>query len=534
MAADIMIVLAWNQGIEAFSGGGDEMARRQEDYDVVVIGGGPAGVEAALRSAGYGLRTLLIDRQEIGGGHARALGVAGTALRHAADMAHSLSTGGGVFPPYGLPEHASSAALGYVAKILDLSGSLDDTQEKLARAGVETRIGCARFVGQDEIELDGERIAARDFVLCTGSSPALPDVPGLEEATYRTTRDILEMETAPESLGIIGAGPVGIELAQAFSRLGTKVVVLGEGDRILPDDDIELTSWLADCLRAEGVDIRLDACLEAVQRDGDGFRLMARGYGGPSEASCKSIVVASGIVPNVADLNLAAAGVQATARGVKTDATLHTTGPRVWACGDVRGVRQYAHIAVQEARRAVRNIFLPMNAAEGPEAACWTTFTDPQLAHLGVTEEEALDLGLAYEVIREPFSLNDGAVAMRATTGVIKVIVEPRRGRILGVHILGENAGEVINEWALAMRSGLSLKAIADSPHVQFTLGSSSERAARRWADARSSRPAARNTLATYRTLRANKEPVIYTLAAVGVAAGLLWAVRSLASDEDE
>lgn len=510
------------------------MARNQRDYDVVVIGGGPAGVEAALRSVAYGLRTLIVDRDGIGASRTRSLGIAGVALRHAANLAHSISSGSGVFPPTDLPEHASSAALGYVAKVKDLTGSSNDSEERLSRAGVEMRAVSARFVAEDTIELDGTRISARDFILCTGSSPALPDVPGLEEATYHTTRNILDMDVVPDSIGIIGAGPVGIELAHAFARLGTKVVVLDDGDRILPDDDIELTAWLADRLRAEGVDIRLDACLEAVQQDGAGFRLLARGFGGPSEARCSAIVVASGIVPNVAGLNLAAAGVEASARGVKTDAYLHTTGPRVWACGDVRGVRQYAHIAVQEARRAVRNIFLPMDAAEGPDAVCWTTFTDPQLAHLGVTEEEALDLGLSYEVIREPFSLNDGAVATRTTTGLIKVIAEPRRGRILGVHILGSNAADLICEWALAMRNGLSLKAIADSPHAHFTLGHSSELAARRWTDARASRPSARNTLATYRTLRANKEPVIYTLAAVGVAAGLLWAVRALASDEDE
>jgi len=510
------------------------MARQQRDFDVVVIGGGPAGCEAALRSSAYGLRTLWVDKSEFSVRKGNSLGVAATAFRRAADIARTLTTGGGVFPPAGLPPDALSTALGYVAKVSDITGASDDTEEQLARAGVETRAGCARFIAEDTIEIDGEHISAKDFILCTGSSPALPDVPGLEEATYHTSRNVFSMERVPESLAIIGAGPLGIELAQAFNRLGTKVVVLDDGGRILPGDDVELTSWLADCLRHEGVDIRLDACLEEVQPAEDGFRLVTRGYSGPSEAACHAILVTAGFVPNVADLHLAAAGVETSAHGIRTDSRLHTTGPRVWACGDVRGGRRYAHIAIEEARRVVRNIFLPLDAADNPEAACWTTFTDPQLAHLGITEEEALDMALPYEVVREPFSKNDGAVATGKTTGLVKVITEPRRGRILGVHILGACAAELINEWAVAMRSGLSLKAIAESSHAYPTLGVSSQRAARRWADARASRPAAQKAMATYRTVRANKEPVVYTLAAVGVAAGLLWAIRALANDRDE
>lgn len=509
------------------------MSGQKYDYDVVVIGGGPAGVEAALRSAAYGLRTLLIERSASSASRSIGGAAASAALIHAATVARTMSTGGDVVPASPQTLDAAASALAYVRKTLDCVRDSDDTEKQLNSAGVEIRCGNARFVAEDAIQLDGVEISAQDFILCTGSSPALPDVPGLEEAGYLTTSNIFELEKAPKSLAIIGAGQVGVELAQAFARLGTKVTLLEENDRILEHDDIELTSWLVETLRGEGVDVQLDACLEAVRPGKQGLELITRGFGGPSEACCEAILLAYGRVPNTDGLNLAAAGVEATARGVKTDSHLHTTGPRVWACGDVRGSHQYAHLAVQEARRVVRNIFLPMDAGAEADTTSWATFTAPQLAHLGLTEEEAREAGLEIDVLREPFSRNAGAIATDQTTGLVKVIVDAHRGRILGVHILGANAAELINEWTLAMREGLSVKAIADLPHVYPTFGAASQNVARRWSELRAAKAGPRKALATYRTVRANQEPIMYTLATIGVAAGLLWAVKALSDDSD-
>ncbi|HEY3412878.1 MAG TPA: NAD(P)/FAD-dependent oxidoreductase [Armatimonadota bacterium] len=510
------------------------MSRQRHDYDVVVIGGGPAGVEASLRSAGYGLRTLLIERSPMSGRRNIGGAPSSAALIHAATIARTIATGSDISSGRPVQADASASAFDYVRKVQNQVRESDDTEKQLQHAGVEVSIGNARFVAEDTIQLDGVSISAQDFILCTGSSPALPDVPGLEEAGYRTTSSIFELERAPDSLAIIGAGQVGVELAQAFARLGTRVILLEEGDRILEHDDIELTSWLVETLRGEGVDIRLDACLEAVQPGEKCHTLLTRGFGGPSEACCETILLAGGRVPNVDGLNLGAAGVEVSARCVKTDARLHTTGPHVWACGDVRGSLQYAHLAVQQARRVARNIFLPMDAGPEADTTSWATFTTPQLAHLGLTEEEARDMGLEIDVLREPFSRNAGAIATDQTTGLIKVIADGRRGRILGVHILGANAGEMIHEWALAMRQGLSVRAIADLPHVYPTLSITSQNVARRWLEARAGRPATRKALATYRNARANREPIIYTLAAVGAAAGLLWAAKALSDNDEE
>jgi pyruvate/2-oxoglutarate dehydrogenase complex dihydrolipoamide dehydrogenase (E3) component len=494
----------------------------------VVLGGGSAGTAAALKAGSLGLKTLLIEKDAVGGEGLNTGCVPSKALIHAARVAHTMASGGGVFPGHAVTRRQGAAALEYARKSVARVREASTTQTALRQRGVEVKVGHARFVDEDAIEINGHRITANDFILCAGSSPAVPDVPGLHEAGYLTNRTLWDLKEIPESLAVIGGGSVGVELAQAFARLGSEVSLIEAGDHILPRDDNELSEMLAGILRAEGVNVHLDATLTHVHSDAAGLSLRLQGYFGPSEVRCTDVLVATGRTPNVEGLNLEAASVQVGRHGVIADASLHTTGPRVWACGDIHGESAYAHMAIHEARRIVQSIFLPVDAKPGFDAQPWATFTEPELAHLGLTEQEAANAGFTVDVLRFPFAQDDRAQADGETAGLVKVITEGWRGRILGVHILGPRAGELINEWTLAVHHGLGVRAVADQVHVYPSLGMASQNAALKWYETKSQEPSAQRALSTYNKVRENPEPLLYTLAGVAAAGGLILATKAL------
>ena len=361
--------------------------------------------------------------------------------------------------------------------------------------GVELCFGSPRFVDRHVLQVGDQQLLGRQFILATGSRPAIPEIAGLAEAGFLTNQTIFSLDEVPASLAVIGGGPIGVEMAQAFGRLGVDVTLLHRGPRLLPRDDVELTTQLEELLRGEGVQILTGAEVVEVQRGNAGQkRLSVRQGDRTIIVEAAEILVAAGRQANVEGLNLEAAGVRLAGEGVWVDARLRTSARHIWACGDVLGRRQFSHMAEHEAKVVVRNALLPFPARVPFDVEPWTTFTEPELAHVGLTEAEARAQGRKVRVFRHSFQQDDRALVDEAGQGFVKIVADPR-GRVLGAHILGPRAGELIHEFILAMRHGLSVRALADTIHVYPTLSMANQRAAQRYYQDWADQPLLRNGL---------------------------------------
>jgi pyruvate/2-oxoglutarate dehydrogenase complex dihydrolipoamide dehydrogenase (E3) component len=351
-----------------------------------------------------------------------------------------------------------------------------DSEERFAGLGVKVLRAPARFVGPREVEAGGVRVRARRFVVATGSSPALPPVPGLAEAPHLTNETVFDLTERPEHLIVLGGGPIGCELAQAQRRLGARVTVL-ELFRILPKDDPAAVEVVRRQLLAEGIDLREQVAVKSVERDGNGVAITLEQAGREERLSGSHLLVAAGRRANVEGMGLEAAGVEHSPKGIKVDARLRTTNRRIYAIGDVAGGLQFTHMASYHAGIVIRNALFRLPARVDTGAVPWVTYTEPELAQVGLSEAAAQERGLAPQVLTWPFADNDRAQAERATEGFVKVVVG-RGGRILGATIVGERAGELIQPWVLAIGTGRKIGAMAQLIAPYPTLGEASKRAA--------------------------------------------------------
>jgi pyruvate/2-oxoglutarate dehydrogenase complex dihydrolipoamide dehydrogenase (E3) component len=346
-----------------------------------------------------------------------------------------------------------------------------DSVERFEGLGVTVLRDHARFTGPHEAVAAGRRIRARRYVIATGSRPALPPVPGLAGLDVLTNESVFDLTALPEHLLVLGGGPIGCELGQAFRRLGAAVDIVDLGP-ILPRDDPELAEVVRARVRAEGVGLHERA--EVVRAEA-GPALMLGGRAEPLRGS--HLLVAAGRKPVVDDLGLEAAGVAVDPKGIKVDARLRTTNARIFALGDVSGGPQFTHAAGYQAGIVIRNALFRLPSRARMHAMPRVTFTDPELAAVGLSEAEAKARGLPHEIVRWPFAENDRARAERATEGLVKVVAG-RRGRVLGAAIVGAHAGELILPWVLAIERGLKLSALAGTVAPYPTLSEVSKRAA--------------------------------------------------------
>ena len=441
------------------------------DFDVVAIGGGAAGIVAANVAAGFGARVALVERDRLGGECLWTGCVPSKALIHLAHLRRSGADG---------PAEPLAAVGAMVLRVQEAEG----TEAALTRAGVALRYGEGRFLDRHTFAMDDKTIRARHFVLATGSRPAVPDLPGLRQAGFLTNVEVFAQPAPPESLIVIGGGLIGVELAQAFARLGTRVTLLQRRERLLPRDDAELVAELTALLRGEGLDIRCGATPTRVELDGDRKRVHYRAGDGEHAVTAQEILVAAGRRPNVEGLGLDALGIRIGAQGVETDATLRTRAPNIWACGDVRGVARFSHMAEHEAKAAMRNILLPLRARARMDLVPWATFTDPELAHAGLTEADAAERGIAVDVFRQHFAEDDRALVDGVGVGMVKLVAKRPGGQLLGAQILGPRAGELIQEAILVLTRRGNIREIADAIHVYPTLSIAVQRAAQRWYEA--------------------------------------------------
>ena len=334
----------------------------------------------------------------------------------------------------------------------------------------------ARFIGPREVEAGEYLIAARRFVIATGSAPMVPPIPGIGDVPYRTNETIFDMTAAPEHLIVIGGGPIGMELAQAHRRLGSRVTVL-EMASILSNDDPELVDVVRTRFRSEGIEILEGVKVAAVEKHANGIAVELENGGPVTRIAGSDILVAAGRAPNVANLGLEHAGIDYSPRGITVDSRLRTTNKRVFAIGDVVGRLQFTHVAGYHGGIVIRNALFRLPAKVDERTVPWVTFTSPELANVGLIEDQARARHAEVRILRWPFAENDRAHTERDTDGLIKVIATPR-GRVLGAAIVGAHAGELILPWVLAVGKRLKVKDMANVIAPYPTRSEISKRAA--------------------------------------------------------
>jgi pyruvate/2-oxoglutarate dehydrogenase complex dihydrolipoamide dehydrogenase (E3) component len=340
-------------------------------------------------------------------------------------------------------------------------GSDEQARAKMARQGIDVLAGEARFVSAHEVLVGDQPIRAERIIIATGGQPVVPEIAGLSDAGFITNKEAVWLPRLSNRLAIVGGGPIGVEFAQLFHRFGVEVVVLEQGPTILPKDDRELAEQLCRLLADEGIRLESSVKVEEVRREQAGKCLILRcGDRSQEELLVDEILIATGYRPALEALCLEAAGVETTEEGIKVDVTLRTSVEHVWAAGDVTGGYQFTHVAYDQGRLAAHNAFAATPRPFDDRAIPWVTYTSPELAHVGKTEEQLRDEGRAYRVGRKPIGEVERAVATGQTDGVVKLLVGAD-GTILGGHILAAGAGELIAPVILAMRAGLPAEALA-------------------------------------------------------------------------
>ena len=439
------------------------------DYDMTVIGGGAAGLTAAGMAAVLGAKTTLIEAKRLGGDCTWHGCVPSKSLLHAAKIAHRMRTASQLGLTAADPKHDLSRVMAHVHSIRQRIYEDADAPPNFERLGVEVRLGRARFLDRQTLEVTANgavrKITSQYFIIATGSTPRVPRIEGMETAKLVTNETLFDLERLPDRLLVMGGGPIGIEMAQAFCRLGSRVTVVNRASRILGRDDSELSAALLNHLRAEGIQFIFGTDVGRV----DGETVWTRG-GQRLEADV--ILAAVGRQPSFESLNVAAAGVASSDKGILVDKHCKTSAKRIYAVGDVAGRYLFTHMAEHMAKIAVTNAILHLPASLDDRHVTWCTFTDPELAQVGRTEDDLKRDRVAYSSYRFPFTKLDRAITESEPTGLIKVFSN-RWGKILGVSILGANAGEMIGEYALAMRNGVRLRGISSTihPYPTYVLG---------------------------------------------------------------
>jgi pyruvate/2-oxoglutarate dehydrogenase complex dihydrolipoamide dehydrogenase (E3) component len=333
------------------------------------------------------------------------------------------------------------------------------------------RFGAARFVDEHSVDLDGERVSAKAWLIATGSSPALPPVPGLAEVPHLTNKDIFYLEKLPQSMIILGGGPIALEMAQAFQRLGCQVSVVQRSGQVLSKEDQDLADLLMSALQAEGVEFYLNTKVSAARQvGGRPVVVFTDGEGQTRELGAEALLVALGRRANLEGLGLEDIGVAYSAKGLELDQRLRTSHKHIYGAGDVTGERQFTHAASYEAGVVLANALLRLPRKVDYTWLPWCTFTEPELASVGLNEKAAAAAGLDYTVWSEEFAANDRALAEGAGLGRIKLILD-KSEKPLGVQILGPHAGEIINEWVAVLGGKVKLSTLAGAIHPYPTLG---------------------------------------------------------------
>jgi pyruvate/2-oxoglutarate dehydrogenase complex dihydrolipoamide dehydrogenase (E3) component len=449
---------------------------RRLEADLCVIGAGSAGLSVAAAASQLGTRVVLVEQGRMGGDCLNVGCVPSKALLAAARAATLGERAAALGVAYGRPEIDFAAVMRHVRGVIAGLAPLD-SQERYAAMGVRVLRGRARFLDPRRLAveaLEGETVvAARRFVLATGSRPYLPPVPGLDAVSWMTNETVFGLDALPRRLLVLGGGAAGCELGQAFRRLGAEVVLV-ERDRLLAGEDPDLVEPLRRRLLAEGVALHEGARVERAEPDGDGLALV---LGGGGRLVGSHLLVAAGRRPDLAGLGLEAAGIELEDGRLRLDGRLRTSNRRVFAAGDAAGGACFTHLAGHHAGVVLKNALFRLPARPERRAVPRVAYGEPELAQVGLTEAEARARGLRFEILRTAFFDNDRARCERETEGLVKAIVTPG-GRVLGAGIVGAQAGDLILPWVLAVRGRRRIGELAQAMAPYPTRSEASKRAA--------------------------------------------------------
>ncbi len=443
--------------------------------DLCVIGGGSGGLALAAGAVQMGASVVLIEAHRMGGDCLNVGCVPSKSLLAAARRAQAMRE----VAPFGIrpvePAIDFARVMDHVQGVIAAIAP-HDSVERFEGLGVRVIRARARFTGPREVEAGGIRVRARRFVLATGSRPAIPPVPGLADVPFHTNETIFELRERPDHLLVLGGGAIGCELAQAFRRLGATVTLVDIGP-LLPREDPELVAILRERFAAEGIRVHERVSVRRVE---PGPAFVIDGPGGPERLSGSALLVATGRQPNLEDLGLDAAGVRWSRSGIAVDARLRTSNRRIFAIGDCTGGPQFTHLAGWQAGVVIKNVLFRLPARGTPVALPRVTFTDPELAAVGLLPAEAQARGLGHRVLELDLTAVDRARAERFEAGRIRAVVG-RGGRILGVSILAPQAGELLLPWILAIERGLRIAALATALVPYPTLSELTKKVAGSW-----------------------------------------------------
>ena len=449
-----------------------------ESFDVVVIGGGTAGLVTASGCARLGRKVALIDRDALGGDCLWTGCVPTKALVATAKLAHQMRNAAawGLEPV--TPRLSPRSIMESMREQRRIISRHDDPQ-KFRNLGIDVIEGAARLVSNREVEVAGRRLAAKDIVIATGARTSIPPVEGLKESGFLDHVSFLNQDAFPASLLILGGGYIGIEFAQLFARFGVRVTVVEMLDEIVNKEDADVIARVRQILRDEEIELLTGWAVKSVRRDGD--KKIARietKTGDSREITVDELFVASGRRGNTENLGLEEAGVKVERSWIVVDKFLQTTAPRIWACGDVHGGLQFTHVAAYEAVKLVRNMLFPGKSAVDYHDIPWALYTDPEVGHIGMTEAEArAKFGEDVRTYKVEMADVDRAVVDRTPLGLIKFVCDAK-GKILGAHALCANASTVIEEVVLARRKGLKIGDLAQRISAYPSLADGVQKAA--------------------------------------------------------
>ncbi len=426
--------------------------------DICIIGAGSGGLSVAAAAAVFGVPVVLIEKAKMGGDCLNVGCVPSKALIAAAARARYARESGAFGVSAKEIAVDFNAVHRHVHRVIAAIAP-NDSFERFTGLGVHVIRSAASFTDPDTVSAGSTRIKARRFVIATGSTPAIPPIPGLQDAPYLTNETVFDLRECPGHLVVIGAGPIGLELAQAFRRLGAAVTVI-EAAQPLANDDPECAAIVVDQLAREGVALRTGASVSGVAVSKSGIRVTVKGDPGEEAIEGSHLLVAAGRKAATEGLGLERAGIAHDRRGIIVDRGLRTSNKRVYAIGDVARGLQFTHMANYHAGLVIRNALFRLPVRVNEEIIPRVTFTDPELAHVGLTEAQARQRHSAIRILRWPFHENDRAQTERETSGHIKIVTS-KRGKILGATIVGAGAGELIATWTLAVTQRMNIRALA-------------------------------------------------------------------------
>ncbi|MEQ9266771.1 MAG: FAD-dependent oxidoreductase [Balneolaceae bacterium] len=456
------------------------------EFDAIVIGGGAAGLTASGIAANLGAKTMMIESHLLGGDCTWTGCVPSKVILKAGKVAHQIKTAS----TYGLidsePEINFQNVIKHVHKVREEVYEDADRPEIFEEMGIEVVFGKGAFKDKHTIEIklhDGttRTVTGKYFFIATGARAAVPPIEGLDSVEYLTNESLFEIDQFPEELMIIGGGPIGIEMSQAFANLGSKPVIIDMADQIMQNDDAELVQILMDELKSQGVSFELGSSIKKISRNGDKIQVHIEQGGKARVIEGSHLLMATGRRPNIEELNLESTGISYTKKGITVNNSCQTNVSHIYAIGDVSGRYQFTHMSEHMAKVATTKALLKLPMSLDTKHVPWATYTEPELAHVGATEGELVSKGTKFETYRFPYSKIDRAITEGQTTGLIKIYASKLTGKIYGASVVGAHAAEMISEYVLAMKNGVTLRKLADTIHPYPSWALGARRAADQW-----------------------------------------------------